>query len=336
MKTKNSIILVSVICIVSLFLLSLYIPAYLQCSEGLQWDMSCSFPERTVSFEKFVKQKATTAFEMTLQKYHINSEQLTVQDGFRWNKEFFMAESIASDGNRYYLMTVFTHDLPIDKVDVQIFQIISEKCVTEHILNKQGCAPEYIRELKIPTISGVDYLLEQHGIRYLPYNLVVASGISIRGDSGCGAVIDTDSQIHWFGINSISEPKEITFLQETPPLCKVNTAGCYCDIHRELTTLTLDELSYFTLEEEEKYAEILIDYFGKENINRTPKFQIGKLNVNYSDSSAVGYCGELWGTNTYDFFEGAFVKDVAVDYSIHKEISPLCAISDDAQWWERK
>ena len=150
MKTKNSIILVSVIFIVSLFLLSLYIPAYLQCSEGLQWDLSCSFPERTVSFEKFVKQKATRAFEMTLEKYGINSEQITVQDGFRWNNEFFMAESIADDDNRYYLMAVFAHNVPVGKIDVQIFKIISEKCTTEHIQNKQGCAPEYIQELKIP------------------------------------------------------------------------------------------------------------------------------------------------------------------------------------------
>lgn len=336
MKTKNSIVLVSVICTVSLFLLSLYVPAYMQCSEGLQWNLSCSFPERTASFEEFVKQKATTSFEMTLEKYQINSEQLTVQDGLRWTKEFFMAESIADDGNRYYLMAVFAHDVPINKINVQIFKIISDKCTTGNILSRQGCPPEYTQELKTPTTSGVDYLLEQSGINYLPDKLVVASGISIRGDSGCGAVIDTDSQTHWFGIDSMSEPEKITLFEEPPPLCKVNTSGCYCDIHRELTALTLGELSYFTLQDEEKYAEILMDYLDKENINRTPKFQIGKLNLNYADSFAVGYCGELWGTNTYDFFEGAFVKNVAVDYSIHKEISSLCAIPDDAKWWERK
>ncbi len=336
MKTRNSIILVSVICTISLFLLSLYITASMQCSEGLQWNLSCSFPERTASFEEFVKQKATTVFEMTLEKYRVNSEQLTVQDGLKWYKEFFMAESIADDGNRYYLMTVFAYDVPVDKIEVQIFKIISEKCTTENILSRQGCPPEYTQELKIPTPSGVDYLLDQAGINYLPDKLAVAGGLSIRGDSGCGAVIDTDSQTHWFGIDSISEPKKITFFQETPQMCKVNTGGCYCDIHRELTVLTLDELSYFTLQEEEKYAEILIDYLDKENINRTPKFQIGKFNLNYPDSFAVGFCGELWGINTYDFFEGAFVKDIVKDYSRDKELSPLCAISDDAKWWERK
>ena len=113
MRTRNYIVLMSAVCIVSLFLVSLYIPAYIQCSEGLQWNLSCSFPERTASFEEFVKQKATSAFEMRLQKHDINYVQLTVQDGFRWNDEFFMAESIASDGNRYYLMAVFPHNLPV-------------------------------------------------------------------------------------------------------------------------------------------------------------------------------------------------------------------------------
>ena len=164
MKTKNSVILISVICTISLFLLSFYISSYLQCSEGLQWDLSCSFPERTDSFIEFVKQKATAAFEMTLQRHGINSEQLTVQDGLRWNKEFFMAESIADDGNRYFLMAVFAHNVPVDKIDVQIFKIVSDKCTTGHILNRQGCPPEYTQELKNPISSSeVDNLSEQSG-----------------------------------------------------------------------------------------------------------------------------------------------------------------------------
>jgi hypothetical protein len=185
-------------------------------------------------------------------------------------------------------------------------------------------------------VSEIGYLLEQAEINYLPDRLVVTGGPTIRGDPGCGVVIDTDAATHWFGIDSISEPKKITLYSENPNQCKVNTTSCFCNAQRKLTALTLDELSYFTLQEEEKYAEILIDYLGNENINRTPKFQIGKFNLNYTDSSVVGYCGELWGTNTYDFFEGAFVKDVVEDYSIDKELSPLCAISDDAKWWERK
>ena len=51
--------------------------------------------------------------------------------------------------NRYYLMAVFAHNSSIDKIDVQIFKIISDKCTTEHIQNRQGCHPEYTQELEI-------------------------------------------------------------------------------------------------------------------------------------------------------------------------------------------
>jgi len=78
----------------------------------------------------------------------------------------------------------------------------------------------------------------------------------------------------------------------------------------------------------------LIDYLAEENINRTPKFHIGKLNINYTDSSAIGYCGEIWGKNTYGFFDGAIINDVVMDYGISKELPLLCAISDDVKWWE--
>ena len=127
----------------------------------------------------------------------------------------------------------------------------------------------------------------------------------------------------------------MTIFSENPNPCKVNTGSCFCNAQKEFTALTIDELSYFTLQEEEKYAEILIDYLGKENINRTPKFQIGKFNLNYTDSLAVGYCGKIWGTNTFGFFGGAFVKNIIKDYYIGKDLPPLCAISDNAKWWER-
>ena len=337
MRTRNSVILISAVCMISLFLVSLYIPAYMQCSDGLQWNLSCSFPERTASFEEFVEQKATNAFEIKLQKYDIDSVQLTVQDGFRWNDEFFMAESIASDGNRYYLMAVFPHDLPVEKIDVQIFEIISNNCVTAHIQSKQGCAPEYIRDLKnTASISKVDDLLAENQIDYLPEILVVASGPSFSGDPGCGAVMDVDDFTHWFKIDSQSNPQIMTVLPENPNPCEVNTTSCFCNAQMELTALTLNELSYFSDDEEEEYATILIYYLKNNNVNVTPKFQIGKLNLNFTDMSAIGYCGELWGDNRNDFFSGAIVNGYVKDYGLDKKLPLLCAISDDAKWWERR
>jgi hypothetical protein len=334
MKTRN-IILVSVPCIVLLFLAALYSPAYLQCSEGLQWDLSCSFSDSSVPFDEFLKQKATTVFDMTLEKFRINSKQLTVQDGYKWDDEFFMAESIADDGNRYFLMTSFAQDASIDKIDVQIFKIISEKCTTGHIVSRQGCAPEYIQELKIPVPPpGIDYLLSVNGIDYLSDKLVVTGGPTFAGDPGCGAVIDVDSSIHWFNIDSISNPTKMTLYSENPHQCEVNTTSCFCNAQIDMTILTLDELSYFTENEEKEYVTILLKYI-QNNVsmkNIEPKFRIGKLNLNFTDSTAIGYCGERPGNNRSNFFSGAIVNGYVKDYGLDKELSPLCAISDDAKW----
>ena len=177
-------------------------------------------------------------------------------------------------------------------------------------------------------------LLTQNQIKYIPDKLVVTGGSAIRGDPRCGAVIDLNATTHWFGIDSISNPQKMTLFSENPNPCRVNTGSCFCNAQMELTALTLDELSYFSSEEEELVANTLIDYLVKENINRTPKFMVGKFNINYTDPSAIGYCGELWGYNTIDYFDGAIVNDQVEDYGLAKELSPLCAIAEDAKWWE--
>lgn len=52
---KTILIIIIFAIIVSLSLSSFYIPAYLECPEGLQWDLSCSFPSMTSSYmEKIV------------------------------------------------------------------------------------------------------------------------------------------------------------------------------------------------------------------------------------------------------------------------------------------
>ncbi len=207
---------------------------------------------------------------------------------------------------------------------ISIVNLLSEEEITQ---------PEPEIESKHFTI---EELLIENQIEYLSDKLVVISGISFQGDPGCGAVIDIDSQTHWFGIDSRSEPKKLTLFSENPNQCKVNTSSCFCNVQMKLTAMTLDNLNYFTPDEQKHYADILIDYLYDENINRTPKFQIGKINLNYTDSSAIGYCGEIWGTNTRGFFSGAIVNGVVEDYGIDKELPLLCAISDDAKWWENE
>ena len=167
-----------------------------------------------------------------------------------------------------------------------------------------------------------------------PKDLVVKRAISIGGDPACGIAVDDSEKLHWFAVDSISNPSRMTVFQENPQPCKVNTSSCFCDAYVELVASTT-ELTYFTLKEEQKYSDILIDYLSEKNINRTPKFLIGKLNINYTDS-AIGYCGQIWGENTYGFFSGGIINYTVMDYGIDKELPLLCAISDDAKWQERR
>lgn len=158
-------------------------------------------------------------------------------------------------------------------------------------------------------IAGVEKLLIANQINYNPETLVVNPQATFSGgDPGCGTVVDTNSTIHWFGIDSVSNPTRMRIFSDNPNQCEINTGGsCFCHTQIQLTALTTDKLDYFTPEEQENYANILIDYLYEENINRTPKFMIGKHNVNYTDPSAIGYCGKIWGTATYDYFSGAIV-----------------------------
>ena len=167
-----------------------------------------------------------------------------------------------------------------------------------------------------------------------PKDLVVKRASSIGGDPACGIAVDDSEKLHWFAVDSISNPSRMTVFQENPQPCQVSTSSCFCDAHVELVASTTN-LTYFTLEEEQKYSDLLIDYLSEENINRTPKFLIGKLNINYIDS-AIGYCGQIWGKNTYGFFSGGIINDTVINYGIDKELPLLCAISDDAKWQERK
>ena len=186
--------------------------------------------------------------------------------------------------------------------------------------------------------SDVERLLIQNQIDYLPGKMVVTGGPAFNGDPGCGAVIDVDLDIHWFKIDSISEPRTITVYSENPHPCKVNTTSCFCNAQIELTFLTLDELSYFSPEEEEIHATILLKYIENNAVmkNIEQKFKIGKLNLNFTDPDAIGYCGERPGDNRNDFFSGAIVNGYVKDYGLDRDLPLLCAIPDNAEWWENE
>lgn len=171
--------------------------------------------------------------------------------------------------------------------------------------------------------SDIEKLLILNQIDYSD-KLVVTGGPAFSGDPGCGAVIDVDNVTHWFRIDSVSNPQKMTLLPENPHPCEVNTTSCFCNAQIELTALT-HEISYFTSQEEEKYAIILLDYIknnaGMKNIE--PKFRIGKLNLNFTDPDAIGYCGERPGDNRNDFFSGAIVNGYVKDYGLDTELPLL-------------
>ncbi|MBI5377328.1 MAG: hypothetical protein HZA82_01720 [Thaumarchaeota archaeon] len=186
------------------------------------------------------------------------------------------------------------------------------------------------------TDSNIERFLIQHKIEYIPSKLVITHGITTGGDPACGAVMDVDYQTHWFTIDSISKPQEIILYPENPHPCMVNTSSCFCNAQKELAALTLEKLSYFTPEEEEKYANILLEFIENDPtmVNIEPKFRLGKLNLNFTDPDAVGYCGERPGDNKNDFFSGAVVDGRIHDYGLDRELSPLCAISEPEKWLE--
>lgn len=68
--------------------------------------------------------------------------------------------------------------------------------------------------------------------------------------------------------------------------------------------------------------------------NIEPKFKIGKLNLDFVDPEAIGYCGERPGDSSHDFFSGAIVNGYVKDYGLDGELPMLCAIQDNARWWE--
>ena len=75
---------------------------------------------------------------------------MTIQSGFKTDdeKEFFMAEVITEDNDRYFLTTIFYHDEPLEQIDVVISKIISEKCTKENIQKGYGCNPKYLEQIQ--------------------------------------------------------------------------------------------------------------------------------------------------------------------------------------------
>ena len=323
MKTRYKILLIAIP--IALIASSAYINAFLNfmidhnAFDDTPYDLEIMFDEEEYAVEYFVVNGNTDYVEIDIPidmidgvfMIHINGE--NVDD-----------ERVAIDGNK----VIVNYGQNIETVKLfGVYEIGRLESGDWDALSSFNSG-----------MSGTERLLTQKNIDYRQDRLVITGGPTFEGDPGCGAVVDVNDMTHWFEIDSISNPQTMTVLPENPHPCKVNTTSCFCNAQTELTFLTLNELSYFSPEEEKKYAAILLKYIqnnaGMKNIE--PKFKIGKLNLNFTDPDAIGYCGERPGDNRNDFFSGAIVEGYVKDYGLDRELPLLCAIPDDAKWWENE
>lgn len=121
------------------------------CKEGyIEFRNECIPDEHENNFFDLMKSKAHVAFIMKLDELGINPEQFTIQSGLKTDDErqFFMAEVIANDNQRYFLTAIFYQDQPLDQINVDVSKIISPECTQENILKGHGCNPKYLSPIK--------------------------------------------------------------------------------------------------------------------------------------------------------------------------------------------
>ena len=192
--------------------------------------------------------------------------------------------------------------------------------------------------------SDIEKLLTQNQIEYSD-KLVVTGGPAFTGDPGCGAVMDVDSQTHWFEIDSISEPREITIYSENPMPCKINHTSCFCNAQTKFAEVMISELSYLTPIEEEQIGQRVKTYL--ETIpHQIPvtKFVVGRYNLDLGEQYDE-ICGILLTRgdfedrfnedySVYKYFSAAKEENKLWDFSLSVGNKKLCAIPDDAQIFE--
>ena len=204
------------------------------------------------------------------------------------------------------------------------------------------------------TSSDIERLLIQNQIDYIPGKIVVTGGPAFKGDLGCGAVVDVNSETYWFEIDSISEPKKMITYSENPGSCQINLTSCFCNAQQELAAVTIDELSYFTAEQEQQVGKRVQRYFEtmQHQISLT-KFVVGKYNFNMGEKY-TGICGAIV-TDSVDFapddtsrdntsneisihgyFSGYMDGPNLWDFSLSVDNEKLCAIPDDAKIFQYK
>ena len=229
-----------------------------------------------------------------------------------------------------------------DGVSEEIFEECADTILEKRNMHRTA---ENMLSSKYTGMSDVGKLLIEHEIDYLQDQLVVTKGPTFAGDPGCGAVIDVNSETHWFKIDSVSNPKNMTLYSENPRPCKINHSSCFCNAQMELTAVTIDRLSYFTPEQEQQVGKRVQKYL-ETMPHQIPltKFVVGKYNFNIGDKYTE-ICGaiitesktnkEITGEiPIYKYFSGYMEGPNLWDFSLSVDSEKLCAISKNPAIFE--
>lgn len=192
----------------------------------------------------------------------------------------------------------------------------------------------------------IERLLTNNNVNFDPDTFVVEGGFTFgSGDTGCGAVMDNESNVHWFKVDSISNPTNITLYVENPNKCRVNYGSCFCNAQMSFAAKTLDKLSYFN-STEQKFVEDTVRVF-LSRINMAPgpeKFVVGKYNFKIEPDD-ISFCGAYVSEKMKEYYPEQLLREnvVKVDYFrgiIRDEIrvldfqggarDDLCAINENA------
>ncbi len=152
-----------------------------------------------------------------------------------------------------------------------------------------------------------------------------------ESSSVCGYVIDDDKTIYWLEGFLNKTHIEHQIHQQNPMPCKVNQGSCWCTADTLAAEQLIENKTYLTKLQEQTVADLIIqDQKDNPNMNRY-QFTVGYYNYDYGVEGIIPFCGELIGKSRNPYFEGVIDQSQNLeDFSLEKNLSPLCAINQNA------
>lgn len=215
--------------------------------------------------------------------------------------------------NNDYLPYTENYNVPFDyegRIDYDgLIMKLMPEIFQEH-LRKQGVEVER---------QNIELL---HGPQYAMYQ---------ESSSVCGYVVDDDKTIYWLEgfLNQTSTEHQI--YKQNPMPCKINQGSCWCTADTLVAEQLIENKTYLTAQQEQTVADLIIqDQKDNPNMNHY-QFKAGYYNYDYGVDGIIPFCGELLGKSRNPYFEGVVGQSQTLeDFSLEKNLSPLCAIKQNA------